>query len=123
MTKVGQGGIREAQVRLPVKPGHPSEEKGGRGDRPRWVTHMGRRTSSEGVCLPSSEAFSIPSKRTKEHENRPSPKVTSYYSRYGFNLWIHRTWGHLSEGRGVIFPNRQDRSFFSSLNFNLRQQN
>lgn len=37
------------------------------------------------------------------------------------NIWIHRVQDHLSEGRGVIFPNRQDLSFFSLLNFNLKE--
>lgn len=58
MIKMGQDGISEAQMRLLL--GHVSVEKGERGDRTCWVTYMGHRTSSEGVCLPSSEAFSIP---------------------------------------------------------------
>lgn len=64
-------------------------EKGEKGDRICWVTYMGHRTSSEGVCLPSSEAFSIPSKRTKENKNRPIPKDTSYYLCYNFKKLIY----------------------------------
>ena len=61
MIKVGQDGISEAQVRLLARLGHLSVEKGERAGRTCWVTYMGHRTSSEGVYLPSSEAFSIPS--------------------------------------------------------------
>lgn len=37
------------------------------------------------------------------------------------NMCIHIIYAHLSEGRGVIFPNRQDLSIFSLLNFNLKE--
>lgn len=53
--------ITEAQVKLLVRPGHLSVERGEGGDRTCWATYMGHRTSSVGACLPSSEAFSIPS--------------------------------------------------------------
>lgn len=60
MIKVAQDGISEAQVKLPVRLGHLSVEKGEGSDRACWATYMGHRTSSVGACLPSSEAFSIP---------------------------------------------------------------
>lgn len=62
MIKVAQDGIiSEAQAKPLVRLGQLSVEKGERGDRTCWATYMGHRTSAVGACLPSSEAFSIPS--------------------------------------------------------------